>query len=188
ACRVPRGGGEPNLDAPTQRQPIHSPPFAGSASNGTSLMPPFSVIILGLVVGMTYGVLAIGLVLVHRSSRFVNFAHGQVGAFAAILVGLAITRWHVPYWAAFLVAVLLAAVISAGVESVVLRRLRNAPSLMAMVATLGVAQVLLLGSVVVNGQSAAGQFFPQPSFLPTFHLRGLTVTPAHSGMLLLTPL
>jgi ABC-type branched-subunit amino acid transport system ATPase component/ABC-type branched-subunit amino acid transport system permease subunit len=118
----------------------------------------------------------------------VNFAHGQIGAFGASLLGLAVTRWHVPYWVMFAVAVAVSALIGALVEMLVMRRLRSAPKLMAMVATLGVAQVLLLLSVVVNGEAAAGQFFPQPAALPHFHIGALTVTPAYSGMLFLTPL
>jgi ABC-type branched-subunit amino acid transport system ATPase component/ABC-type branched-subunit amino acid transport system permease subunit len=149
---------------------------------------PGSVLALGLIIGMTYGILAVGLVLIYRSSRLVNFAHGQIGAFGASLLGLAVTRWHIPYWVMFLVAVAVSATIGAGVEVLVMRRLRSAPKLMAMVATLGVAQVLLLLSVVVNGEAAAGQFFPQPAALPTFHVGALTITPAYSGMLFLTPL
>jgi ABC-type branched-subunit amino acid transport system ATPase component/ABC-type branched-subunit amino acid transport system permease subunit len=152
------------------------------------LSVPGSVVVLGLIIGMTYGILAVGLVLIYRSSRLVNFAHGQIGAFGASLLGLAVTRWNIPYWLMFVVAVGISALIGALVEMLVMRRLKSAPKLMAMVATLGVAQVLLLLSVVVNGEAAAGQFFPQPAGLPTFHIGALNVTPAYSGMLFLTPL
>src|SRR5580704_7376949 len=48
-----------------------------------------AVIVLGLVTGMVYGILAVGLVLVYRSSRIINFAHGEIGAFGAALLGVA---------------------------------------------------------------------------------------------------
>ena len=41
------------------------------------------VLALGAITGMIYGVLAVGLVLVYRSNRLINFAHGEIGAFAA---------------------------------------------------------------------------------------------------------
>src|ERR1041384_8759645 len=62
---------------------------------------PLPVIVLGAIVGLTYGLLAVGLVLVYRTNRVVNFAHGEIGAFGAAFFGLAVIRWHVPYWVAF---------------------------------------------------------------------------------------
>ncbi|MHB8669245.1 MAG: ABC transporter permease subunit [Acidimicrobiales bacterium] len=149
---------------------------------------PAPVLVLGLIIGMTYGLLAVGLVLIYRSSGIVNFAHGQIGAFGALVLGLAVTRWRVAYWVMFPLAIALSAAIGGIVEVGVMRRLRTAPKLMAMVATLGVSQVLLLLSLVVNGQAAAGQFFPKPPFLPEFKIGALTVTSAHSAMLVMTPL
>ena len=48
------------------------------------------VLVLGAITGMTYGILAVGLVLVYRSNRIINFAHGEIGAFAAAVLGLAV--------------------------------------------------------------------------------------------------
>ena len=146
------------------------------------------VLTLGAILGMTYGILAVGLVLVHRANRIINFAHGEVGAFAAAIFGLLVTRWSVPYWVAFPVGLAAGGAVSALAEVAVIRRLRDAPRLMSIVATLGVGQFLLVFSLVVNAQARAGQLFPQPSFLPSFNIGALRVTPAHFGMLVLTPL
>ena len=51
-------------------------------------------ILLGVFTGLTYGVLAIGLILVYRQSRVINFALGEIGAFGATLTGLAVVVWH----------------------------------------------------------------------------------------------
>src|SRR3989441_4313898 len=98
------------------------------------------VLVLGLITGMTYGILAVGLVLVYRSNRIINFAHGEIGAFAAALLGLSVTRWHVPYWVAFPLALAIAGGVGSLSEMVVVRRLKNAPAIMSIVATLGLAQ------------------------------------------------
>ncbi|MFD0593254.1 hypothetical protein ACFQZ4_12430 [Catellatospora coxensis] len=58
-------------------------------------------IVLGLFTGLTYGLLAVGLVLVYRSSRFLNFAHGSVGVFGAAVLSQLVTGAGVPYWLAF---------------------------------------------------------------------------------------
>ncbi len=144
-------------------------------------------IVLGAIVGMAYGILAVGLVLVYRSNRIVNFAHGEIGAFAAALLGLAVRQWGVPYWVAFPLALLVGAAIGAASEVVVVRRLRRAPLVMTMVATLGLAQFLLLFALVVNSQATAGGLFPQPPWFPEFDVGALLVTRPYSAILLLTP-
>lgn len=166
--------------------PASSAASAGSAS-GFHLEIPFPVLLLGAITGMTYGILAVGLILIYRSNRIINFAHGEIGAFAAALLGLSVVRWHVPYWVAFPIALAVAGGVGAASEVVVVRRLRNAPVVMSIVATLGLAQFLLLFSLVVNGQASAGRLFPQPAFLPEFQVGALRVTQAYSGMLFMTP-
>jgi len=145
------------------------------------------VLLLGAVTGMTYGILAVGLVLIYRSNRIINFAHGEIGTFAAAVLGVAVNRWGVPYWVAFPLAIGLGALIGAVSEAAVLRRLRRAPAIMSVVATLGLAGFLLLLALVVNNQVSAGRLFPQPSGLPSFDVGPLFVSSAYSGMLLLAP-
>jgi ABC-type branched-subunit amino acid transport system ATPase component/ABC-type branched-subunit amino acid transport system permease subunit len=149
---------------------------------------PWPVILLGTIIGMTYGLLAVGLVLIYRSNRIINFAHGQIGAFGAALFGLVAVTWHVPYWVAFPMALSGAAATGAAAETGVVRRLRNAPRIMSVVATLGVGQFLLIFASVINNTAAAGSIFPQPSWLPVFNVGALRVTQSYSGMLILSPL
>ncbi|MBV8958622.1 MAG: ATP-binding cassette domain-containing protein [Actinobacteria bacterium] len=148
---------------------------------------PQGVLVLGVLTGLSYGLLAVGLVLVFRSSRIVNFAHGEIGAFAAAIMGLAVTRWHSPYWVAFPLALLLGAAIGGGSEVVIIRRLRNTPPVMSVVATLGLAQLLSILALVVNPSASATKLFPSPPFLPTFDVGALRVTRAHMAVLILGP-
>ena len=94
-------------------------------------------LVIGVFTGLTYGLLAVGLVLVYRSSRFVNFAHGSIGAFGASMLGLLVADWGAPYWLAFPVAILIAAGLAGAIEAGVVRRLAGRPSLIGMIATLG---------------------------------------------------
>jgi ABC-type branched-subunit amino acid transport system ATPase component/ABC-type branched-subunit amino acid transport system permease subunit len=148
---------------------------------------PGTVILLGTIIGMTYGLLAVGLVLIYRTNRIINFAHGQIGAFAAAFFALCAVKWHFPYWAAFPVALVVAGMTGAAAETAVVRRLRTAPRVVSVVATLGVGQFLVIFGLLINPSSSAGSLFPQPSFLPTFNVGALRVTPAYSGMLMLSP-
>ena len=149
---------------------------------------PGPVLLLGLIIGLTYGLLAVGLVLIYRTNRIINFAHGQVGAFGAAFFGIEVVRWHIPYWVAFLPALALAAAVGALAEASVVRRLRKAPAIMSVVATLGVGQFLVLFAYAINSQAGAGAIYPQPVWLPTFRVGALLVTPAYSGMLFLSPI
>src|ERR1044072_9032715 len=146
---------------------------------------PFPVVVLGAITGMTYGILAVGLVLVYRSNRIINFAHGEIGAFAAAVLGLMVTRWGLPYWPAFVLALAFAGGVGSLSEILVVRRLRNAPLIMSVVATLGLAQFLLVFSLVVNAQASAGRLYPSPPGLPEFAVGALRVPRAYSGMLIL---
>jgi len=148
---------------------------------------PWPVIVLGAIIGLTYGLLAVGLVLIYRTNRILNFAHGQIGAFASAFFGLAAVSWHIPYWVAFPIALLAGAGTGAAAEAGVVRRLRQAPRIMSVVATLGVGQFLVIFAALINNTAAAGALFPQPSWLPSFNIGALRVTQAYSGMLLLSP-
>ncbi len=148
---------------------------------------PLPSVALGTIIGMTYGLLGVGLVLVYRSNRIVNFAHGEIGAFGASFLGIAVARWHVPYWVAFPLALGLGGAVGAVAEIGVIRRLRKAPRLMSVVVTLAVGQVLVGLAVAVNPTGFAGNIYPEPSGLPSFDIGALRVTPAYMGMLLLGP-
>ncbi|TMK22797.1 MAG: ATP-binding cassette domain-containing protein [Actinobacteria bacterium] len=148
---------------------------------------PLPPVVLGMIVGLTYGLLAVGLVLVYRTNRVVNFAHGEIGAFGAAFFGLAVVRWHVPYWVAFPFGLALGGLVGGIAEVAVVRRLRKAPRLMSVVATLAVGAAVVGFARAVNSTAGAGFLYPEPSGLPTFRIGGLLVTRAYTGMLILGP-
>ncbi|MBB3043633.1 branched-chain amino acid ABC transporter permease/ATP-binding protein [Nocardioides soli] len=144
-------------------------------------------LVIGLFTGLTYGLLAVGLVLVYRSSRFVNFAHGSIGAFGASVLALFVADWGLPYWASFVVAILIAALLSGLVEVVVVRRLEGRPSLVGMIATLGLSQLILVMSLVINSDGVSGFTYPKPTLLPTFEIQSLPIGTPYVAMLVLAP-
>ena len=148
---------------------------------------PLPYVVLGLIQGMVYGLLAVGLVLVYRSNRIINFAHGQIGAFGAALFATFAVSGHLPYYVALLPALACAGGAGYLTELLVIRRLRSAPPLMSVVATLGVGQLLLALVGVVNSKAGAGQLFPAPSLLPTFFVGALKVTTSYLAMLIFAP-
>src|SRR5438445_11456970 len=83
------------------------------------------LLLLGVIVGLTYGLLAVGLVLIYRSNQVINFAHGEIGAFAAGVFGVAVLNWHVPYYVALPGGVAIGALVAMAADLLVVRRLRR---------------------------------------------------------------
>ena len=104
---------------------------------------PSSVVLEGAILGLNYGLLAVGLVLIYRTSRVVNFAQGQLGVVAAVFMVKLYYDFGINYGVA-LVAALGVAAGAGALSELVLRRLFNRPRVMVMVATIGVSQVLYL--------------------------------------------
>ena len=142
-------------------------------------------LVLGLTTGMTYGVFAVGLVIVYRSNRIINFAHVQIGVLAAAIFALAVQRWGVEYWVAWPFALLIGAVVGFCTEVVVVRRMRSSPAVMSIVATLGVGQFFALLALAINANSQ--EIFPQPPGMPSFSIGALQMTPSYTEMLFFSP-
>src|SRR3954471_9897808 len=102
---------------------------------------PLEVLVLGLITGLTYALLAVGLVLAYKSSRVINFAHGEMGALAASIIPLLVIKDHYSYWVALPIALLIAIGTGAFMEFVVIRKFARAPRLIVLVATIGAAQL-----------------------------------------------
>ncbi len=112
----------------------------------------------GFISGLLIGVLAVGLVLVFRSSRVVNFAVGNLGTVGAALLALVAINYGMPYWVAALAALVAGTVLGVVIELVVVRRLFNAARVTLLVATIGVAQLcqaILAALPKVKGLTAA---------------------------------
>ena len=145
------------------------------------------IVLLGTLTGLGYALLAVGLVLTYRSSRVINFAHGAVGLFVAGLFAVVVGRYDVPYLLGFPAALLCGALVGAGLEALVVRRLAAAPRVLVMVATLGLGEALLLLSLSFNSGGLGGRTFPQPTLFPAFEVGPLFIPPSLTALLVLTP-
>ncbi len=107
-----------------------------------------------------YAALALGLVLVHRASAVVNFAHGAM----AMLVTYAFVelRPDLGLWPALAVSVVVAAALGLTVDGLVFRPLRRAPALARVVASVGLLATLQALAVLWFGADSR----PVPSLLP----------------------
>jgi len=146
---------------------------------------PSQVLFNGAVTGMTYGVLAVGLVLVYRSTRVINFAYGQMGVFGAALLALLVINYHVNFYVSLLLVLVVGGVLGAAIELVVVRRLFKAPRVIMFVATLGVTQLFLLFQFLLP-QLDHYEPFPTP-LTNTWQVGGIFVRGVHIMVIVVVP-
>jgi branched-chain amino acid transport system permease protein len=94
-------------------------------------------LIIGTISGASYGLVAMGLVLIYKSSGVFNFAQGEFGTVALYVMYL--LDFETNYWVAMLGGLLAALLMGLVVERLIIRPLFTAPRVILLVATAGVA-------------------------------------------------
>ncbi|MGI8609579.1 MAG: branched-chain amino acid ABC transporter permease [Candidatus Dormibacteria bacterium] len=123
-------------------------------------------LVIGLTSGVIYALLAVGIVLVYRGSRVLNFAQGEIGTFALYIAWL-VTNTGLPWIAGAVAAVVAAALLGLGFERLVVNPMAQASRVSVAVATIG----LLTFLVFLEGML----FSPNPRTLP-LPIKGLGVS------------
>jgi branched-chain amino acid transport system permease protein len=155
------------------------------------------LVALGLVVGMANALLAAGLVLIYMSNRVINFAHGELGAFAVAMM-LALTRnAHLNYWLALLLSLAGTAALGGIIEKTFLSRLFKSPRLIVLIATIGIAQLVIVARLIMPKADAAGgshalaggaNIFPVPFHWAPIEFGRVVLLPQHVMALVIGPL
>ncbi len=102
---------------------------------------PFGIVVAGVIVGTVTALLAMGLILIYKTSRFINFAYASMGSLAGVTaIGLHLEK-GVPFFASLPIGVGIGVVTGAFVELIV-RRFRHTSRLILTVASIGIAQIL----------------------------------------------
>lgn len=132
---------------------------------GVLFPAPPAILFLGAVLGSLSAMVAMGIVLIYRANRFINFSQGDLGAVAALLgISLIATKkW--PFFAGLAAGICGALVLGALVEFLFIRRFSKAPRLILTVASIGIAQIMQFGQLALPsafGLDFAPQEFPTP--------------------------
>jgi branched-chain amino acid transport system permease protein len=99
------------------------------------------VLVGGLLSGVMYSLVAIGFVLIYKTSGVLNFAQGAMLLFAALTFVSLLDR-GVPFWVAAAITLAAMALLGFGIERTVLRPLVNQPPMTLFMATLGLSYVI----------------------------------------------
>jgi branched-chain amino acid transport system permease protein len=142
-------------------------------------------LINALSLGCVYALFALGFTLIFGVLGVINLSHGAVfmtGAYTALTL---VTRLNLPLWLAIIIAMAVSGLIGALIDVLVLKplRKRNAPHLIPMIATIGVAIILNNGAQALF--SATTMRFPENT-LPSgdvIHLADLHVSAIDLGII-----
>lgn len=96
-------------------------------------------IINGALVGLMYGLIALGFVLIYKATDAINFAQGQFVMAAAIIIAALATDYGVPVFLGFVIAIVFMILFCIGLERVVLREMVGQSIASVIMATIGLA-------------------------------------------------
>lgn len=145
------------------------------------------IIIAGLTLGALYAIIALGYTMVYGIIELINFAHGDVfsfGAFVAIPVmnrlvnqndlNVPVAQSIIGIGVAFIVAVVLCAVLGVLIERLAYRPLRNAPRLAPLITAIGVS--LILENALFQWQGGLPVFTPTVITRSNYPFAGTFIT------------
>jgi len=144
------------------------------------------LIISGLTIGCVYSLVALGFALTLRATELINFAQGEMVMLGAF-IGLSVVQTlHLPFWAIFVIAVILTGFFGIFMERFMLRPIlnRKAPLLNLLIATLGISISLQAVAIIIWGREPVP--YPEIFSLDPVSIAGVHIQPLNLWILGLT--
>jgi branched-chain amino acid transport system permease protein len=105
----------------------------------------------GGLVGLMYSLVAMGIVLIYKSSSVPNLAQGSMTMLGAYVVLAFANNAKAPIWLAIMLAIVTMFGVGLAIERVALRRLAGRPIIMILMMTLGLEILLRAGAMTIWG-------------------------------------
>ena len=133
-------------------------------------------VMTGLATGSVYGLVALAIVLIYRSTDVINFAQGEMAMFttffAWMLIDGSFLGFHIHplhFWIAFALTLVFAATMGALLERIVIRPVEGRPILTIVIVTLGLFSIF--NNLATWSWGGIPKAFPAP---PEIHVTGIT--------------
>lgn len=108
----------------------------------------------GLLTGLMYSLVAVGFVLIYKSTDAINFAQGEFCMIAAIIIASCMTLYGFPLWVSVALSLLFMLGFNWALERVVLRPMIGRPVVAIIMATIGLALMFRgLGPLVFGAET-----------------------------------
>jgi branched-chain amino acid transport system permease protein len=102
----------------------------------------FNLLVAGVALGAIYALVALGFVVVFKSTGAINFAHGGFVLLGAYLTYNYSVTWDLPFYLAMVMAMVSMAALAVVLERLILRRLVGQPGFTVIMVTLGMLIVI----------------------------------------------
>ncbi len=110
---------------------------------------PFGIVAAGVIFGTVTALLAMGLILIYRTNRFINFAYGSMGSFGGVIaIGLH-KEQGLNFFAALPIGVVIG-IVTGVVVDLIVRRFRHTSRLLLTVASIGIGQLLATAEFLIT--------------------------------------
>jgi branched-chain amino acid transport system permease protein len=139
--------------------------------------------VTGLSQGAIFGSLALALVLIYRATEVINFAQGEM-AMATTYFAYQLTLWHVTYWLAFALTLLIAFVFGAVVFGIAIRPVMHRSVIAVVIITVGL--FILIDGLVTWKWGADLKFMAAPFGNDVYHAGGVSFARQDIGVLLVS--
>jgi branched-chain amino acid transport system permease protein len=126
----------------------------------------FQTVVSGVLTGAIYALMAMGIVIIYRSSGIFNFAHGAITLLGAFIFWTLITIVKCPVWVCLLGTLIAAALLGLFIERLTMRPLLGQPILASIMMTLGLSMVFLGAYEAMWGHMGIVSY---PAFMPMGH-------------------
>lgn len=113
------------------------------------------VLVAGLAAGIMYSLVAIGFVLIYKTSGVLNFAQGSMLLFAA-LTFVSLHEKGIPFALALLITLAVMVALGVIIEKFVLRPMVNQPPITLFMVTLGLSYIIEGGAELIWGTQVHG--------------------------------
>ncbi len=132
------------------------------------------VLIAGITIGSIYSLIALGVVLIFKSSGVINFAQGSMVMVGAFITYALVVQLKLPILLSLALTFLIAGLMGMIIERFVLRYLSGASLISVIMVTMGISYIMDGGALAVWGSSN----FTYPKLFPSFsiHLGGFKVS------------
>ena len=119
----------------------------------------------GITLGGVYALIAVGYTMVYGVIQLINFAHGEIYMLGAFLAYTLVAVVGMPFFPAFILTLLICAVLGVVLDFVAYRPLRKAPRLAALITAIGMSIFLQNMAMLIWGSQIKS--YPR-DILPAF--------------------
>jgi len=123
----------------------------------------FQMVLSGVMLGSIYSLVALGFVIIYKSSGVINFAQGHLVALGALILWTFLMKLGLPLWMGGLLAILSMAFLGVIVEHLTIHPMTGQPLMAVIVMTIGLAAFLasLMPCVFGALEQAYPSIFPK---------------------------